>query len=292
MRVSESGMVRTVLRDIMQNRQRLSELHQQASSGTRVRRPSDDPGATATVMQGNSTLSEVEQFESNSSMADEWLSATESVLSEATNSVHRLKELAVRGAGGSMPESSLEALGKEAEQITDHLRSLANTRHGGRYIFSGFKTDTEPFSLNGGDLEDYGGDNGEMIRQIGPDVDLQVNLAGDEVFEDLLDAAVEITKALDTGDSAELQVQMGELDDAMDQLLSARSEVGGRMNRLQLSQQRLEDMKIFMNKVISDASDVDMAEAIMNLSATERSFEVALATAARILPNTLLDYLR
>ncbi len=300
MRISESGMVRTVLRDIMGNRDRLSGLHQQLSSGSTINRPSDDPGGTATVLQVESNLSEIEQFDANCSLAEEWLGATESVLAEATDSVNRLRELAVGGAGDSLPAESMEALGREAEEITDHLLSLANTRHAGKYIFAGHQTSLQegerPFALDYDEEQNvqvqYSGDSGQMMRQVGPDVSLQVNIPGEEVFSDLLQTAAHIRDDLLADDSEAVAGRLQELDEKQDDLLSVRAQVGGRMNRLDMSRERLEDIKIFLRRVVSDTADTDMAEAIMQLSATERSYQVALATAARILPTTLLDYLR
>ena len=64
------------------------------------------------------------------------------------------------------------------------------------------------------------------------------------------------------------------------------------MNRLELSENRLQDMEISIRGAISNTRDADIAQLVMNLATAERAYQTALATGARILPQTLLDYLR
>ncbi len=304
MRISERGMTRTVLTDLMSNRSRLERLHEQLSSGSRINRPSDDPGGTVTYMNIESTLSELEQFRSNTSLARDWLNATESALNETTDLVHRLRELGVRGSTDTMPQESLDALAEEVSEIVDHLMAVANTRHVGRYIFGGYRTEAAPFHWVEdpvpGNHVSYSGDDGLITRRVGPGVEIQVNVPGDlqvggadgGFFDNLLNTAADMRDALFAGDADGLDAGLGELDANQDEILAVRSQVGSRANRLDMSENRLEDMRISLTRVLSETADVDVAEAIMHLSMTERAYQVTLATGARILPQTLLDYLR
>ncbi len=296
MRISERGMTRTILTDLMMNRSRLDRLHEQLSSGKRINRPSDDPGGTVTTMQINGALSELEQFRSNISLAAEWLNSTESVLAETSDVINRLRELSVRGATDTMSEAALGATAEEVSEITDHLLSLANTKHVGRYIFAGYRTDAEPFSLGATGFE-YAGDHGAIMRQAGPGVEVQVNVPGDQgdgdgFFVDLLETASRIRDGLFAGDTAAVNDELDALDRSGEDILAIRAQVGSRVNRLQMSENRLEDMKISLTRTLSETADVDMAEALMELTLVERAYNVSLATGARILPQTLLDYLR
>ncbi len=292
MRVTERGMSRTVLNDLMANRGRLSRIQEQMSSGSRINRPSDDPGGTVTLMRVTSSLSEIDQYQSNISLGRERLNSTEAVLAEASDAVNRLRELAVRGATGSMPDASLNALGQEVSEIFEHLLSLGNTEHVGRYLFSGNQTDTRPFEVDptGGIL--YHGDEADMTRRIGPGIEVPLNINGEATFRDVLESAASIRDALFAGEQGQVDQSLDALDGAQDTLLDERSQVGSRMNRLDMSENRLEDLKISLTRVLSETGDVDMAEAIMDLNLTERAYQVALATGARILPQTLLDFLR
>lgn len=291
MRISENGIVRTVLNDLMINRDRLSDLQQQLSSGARINRPSDDPGGTVTVMQARSTLAEVDQFRTNALIGEDWLRAAESVLGEVSDAVNRLRELAIRGAGDSLAEGSRYAMSQEIEGIAEHLLSLANTRHAGRYLFAGHRTRTEPLSVQGDEIV-YSGDDGSLLYEVGPGIRLTVNVPGDRVFMDILQTALSVGDAVFAGDIPEINHLLEDIDAAEDEVLAVRAELGGRMNRLELSRRRLEETELSMTRLISYTRDADMAELLMRLATAEQAYQVSLATGARILPPTLLDYLR
>lgn len=284
-------MVRTVLNDLMINRDRLATLQQQLSSGFTINRPSDDPGGTVTVMQARSTIAEIEQFRTNALLGEDWLRATESVLNEVSDALSRLRELAIRGAGDTLPDGSRYAVGQEIEGIVDHLLSLANTRHAGRYLFAGHHTRTEPMSLEGDEIV-YAGDDGALEYEVGPGIRLTVNVAGDRVFMDMLDTGLSVGDAVREGNNEEIDGLLEEIDAAEDEVLAVRAQLGGRINRLELSQRRLEETELSMTRLISHTRDADMAELLMRLANAEQAYQVSLATGARILPPTLLDYLR
>ncbi|MFW5896488.1 MAG: flagellar hook-associated protein FlgL [Bacillota bacterium] len=301
MRISERGMTRNVLSDLMANRTRLSRLQEQLSSGSRINRPSDDPGGTMRVMQIKSTLEEIEGFRSNASAAHDWMSATESTLAEISDVVQHVRELAVRGSTDALPQESRDALADEVTESLDHLFSLANSQHVGRYLFGGYKSDEAPYGGDAGTGFTYSGDSGSITRKIGPDVEIQMNVPGTwgataedapGFLEKLLNTTAQVRDDLSSGDLDAVNDGIVDLDERQDEVLSARSSLGSRMNRLQMSENRLEDMDLSLKRMLSETADVDIAEAVMNLNMTERAYNVTLATGARILPQTLLDYLR
>ncbi len=81
-------------------------------------------------------------------------------------------------------------------------------------------------------------------------------------------------------------------DDAIDSNITTRAEIGAKMNRLDLTQSRLEEQEINFESLKSDNEDVDIAETIMNLRMQESVYQASLASGARIMQPTLLDFLR
>lgn len=291
MRISENGMARTVLHDLMMNRNRLSSIYEQLSSGSRINRPSDDPGGTVTVMQIRSSLAEIEQFKTNTTTVTDLLSMAELSLNDVSEALNQLRELVIQGSNDILPDESLNALGQTAEGLVGHLLSLGNTQHAGRYLFSGHQTRTLPFSIEDSVVH-YAGDDGVMVHEVGPGIQMPMNVPGDRIFNDVLDVAVQIRDALLDRDSEAVSEHLDALDAAGDAILTVRAEIGGRVNRLELGRNRLEDMEISLARVMSETADVDMAEMVMRLATAEQAYQTSLATGARILPPTLLDYLR
>lgn len=71
----------------------------------------------------------------------------------------------------------------------------------------------------------------------------------------------------------------------------ARSEIGSRMNRLQLVEDRLSDQEVLFTDLLSKNESVDLEEAIINYMAAELTYNSSLTAAGKILQNSLLDFI-
>ncbi len=78
----------------------------------------------------------------------------------------------------------------------------------------------------------------------------------------------------------------------MDKVLSIRADVGARMNRVELTLNRLDSDNINFTKLMSDNEDMDMAEVIMRLKNEENVYRSSLGGGARIIQPSLIDFLR
>jgi Flagellin and related hook-associated proteins len=85
---------------------------------------------------------------------------------------------------------------------------------------------------------------------------------------------------------------LAEVEDALDTLLRVRADVGARINRLELADARMQELELNVEQLISDNEDVDLARAIIDLKVAENVYRAALASGARIIQPTLLDFLR
>ncbi len=82
------------------------------------------------------------------------------------------------------------------------------------------------------------------------------------------------------------------IDTRMNKILEMRSEVGARMNRIELIQGRLVDMSTNLQSLQSKTEDADMAEVITNLKMGENVYQAALSAGAKIIQPSLVDFLR
>ncbi|SDL67654.1 flagellar hook-associated protein FlgL [Halarsenatibacter silvermanii] len=83
-----------------------------------------------------------------------------------------------------------------------------------------------------------------------------------------------------------------DFDDALDDNLAMRADLGARMNRLEMTEGRLEDNTINLRELLSENQDTDMAETIMEMRMEESVYQASLATGARIIQPTLVDFLQ
>lgn len=297
MRITNNMMARTLVSNLHSHLRRMETLHYQLSSGRRLRVASDDPVATATSMRLHTHRTHTLQQQANVSSALSWLEATDAVLGEATDAMQRALELAVYGASGSHPPEARDAIASEIDQILEHIVDLANASHAGLFLFGGNKTLDKPYDIDPSDPIDavpgYGGDDGLRTYEIGAGVKVAVNVPGDVVFDPLFDVLIQLRDNLRSGNIDELGGPVLEnLQKRIDGLLSIRADVGARANRMSLAAERLKQLELNIEQLIVDNEGVDVVRALTDLKVSENVYRAALGSGARIIPPTLLDFLR
>jgi len=85
---------------------------------------------------------------------------------------------------------------------------------------------------------------------------------------------------------------LGEIDAAIKHISRYRGEVGATSARLKSVEKRLMMDKVNMVSILSRTEDVDIAEAVTNLKMLEYVRQAAMQVGARIIPKTLMDFLR
>jgi len=295
MRISNRGQVDRTLYQLASAQQRMAEEQGRVTSGKRVNRPSDDPLAASRIMAGRTQLDRIAQYQRNISMARSEMTAAESAVTEANDLLTRAGELATQAANGTLTAEHRANIAIEVGQLLTAATSLGNSRYQGRYIFAGHQTDTEPFTPDFSAAPmaiAYNGDDGAMEREIEQGERLEVNTPGSRAWPQVFDALIGLRNALQSNDLAAIQASTGTIAAASTELLEVRSEIGARMNRMDLAEQRLLDEDLMLKTVVAGFENVDMAEAVVELEARETAYQAALAVTGRTANVSLLSFLR
>lgn len=81
------------------------------------------------------------------------------------------------------------------------------------------------------------------------------------------------------------------VDKAEDTLNAAMANLGTRYKRVELTRDKLEDDLLNTEEKLSDNEDVDIADAYINLTQADTLYQAALSATAKILGNSLLNYI-
>lgn len=300
MRVTNQMISNNLLRCIHTNLSELERAQDRLASGREIRRPSDDPVRAVIAMGLRAGLGETVQYQSNIQDALSWLEVTEGALAGAIEVLQRARDLAVQGATDTLPQESRDALKKEVEQLKEQLGTIANSVYGDRYIFGGTKTHVTPY--NDDNDGSWQGNEDDILFEIATGVEMPVNTPGKKLFwwdEDLkkqgaipvLDKLYDLLDNPDTKGS-DISAMIGEIDRVLDSFIATRGEIGARVNRLEMSFERLEQAGFEQTDLLSRAEDADIARAIIDLKNRENAYRVTLAAGARIIMPTLIDFLR
>jgi flagellar hook-associated protein 3 FlgL len=302
MRITNNMLINNMINYIGNNMNNLSKYQSQLATGKKIQVPSDDPVVAARALKLRTDVSEVEQYQRNLKDAQSWLEITEDTLAKMGDILQRARELAVEGANGTSTPEDTQKIMEEIIQLRAQFIQMSNSTYAGRYIFSGFKTNAKLLNDDGTFAIDVG--KSEAIRyEIGIGDDININVTGGELFEDGADATAGSTgkliqdfdnfiSALNAGDHVAISSIIADLDAGINNLLRIRADVGARINRLELTSNRLDSDYVNFTKLMSDNEDVDMAEAIINLMNEENVYRASLSGGARIIMPTLVDFLR
>lgn len=321
MRVTQSMLSNTMLRNLNSSYTRMATLQQQISTGSKLLRPSDDPVGVTKAMSYRTQLTQNVQYDENLDTATKWLDTTDTTLGSVTSAMTRVQELITQAANDTNQTTDREKMLIEIKQIQQEIHDLANTKVGDTYLFSGTRTNeplykkddaTGEITFNGEagpDIEAPENGFGESVNiEIYNNIQLEINTTGamkmfgkiDEVFAKIEEALVgqnditssdEISAILGGTDSQE-DKEYTTIQGAINLMLMERATVGAKQNRVDMMADRLALQKEVLTKQQSNVEDVEYEQAITNLITQESIHNASLSVGGRIIQQTLVDFIR
>jgi len=289
-------MVNSTLRDLSSSLRRLQTTQTRLSTGKQLTRASDDPTAAANALTLRGQKARNTQRERSLLDAQGWLDTADATLSNGLDRLVRAKEIIVRASssGGLADPSARSGLATEIRSIRDDLLALANTKYGGRSLFNGTASG-DAYSAVGL----YQGNDAKVMRDVAPSTNLQVNITGPEIFGteggsvgNMFQVLDRLASAIESGDGAAIATEHANLSAATERMSSATVDIGSRAARVLDVKARAEDEKLRLTTQLSTIEDVDVVDALVRSKAQETAYQAALQVTAKILPPSLLDYLR
>jgi flagellar hook-associated protein 3 FlgL len=179
----------------------LSQTQNQVSSGLAFTAPSQNPIAAGTVSNYDQVLAQSKQYTANGNSAQTGLQIEGTALTQLQNQLQSLRGLALEANSGTQTGEDLSAIAAQATQIQNSLLTIANTQDGnGQYIFSGFATQTQPFSLTATGAA-YAGDQGQQHVQIAAGQTVAAGDNGNVVFNQIKTGNGVFTAAASAGNT-------------------------------------------------------------------------------------------
>jgi flagellar hook-associated protein 3 FlgL len=185
MRVTQGITQTQFLSNINSLETAINQTQNQVSSGVAFSTASQDPIAAGRVNNFTQTLAQSHQYATNANSAQTNLNVEDSAMSQVQNQLQALRTLALEANTGTLTSTDRTAIAQQAAQIQNSLMDLANTQNGsGEYIFSGFSTQTQPFTSSAAGVT-YNGDQGQRQVQIAAGQTVADGDNGNAVFNEI-----------------------------------------------------------------------------------------------------------
>jgi flagellar hook-associated protein 3 FlgL len=274
----------------------LYDASDRLSSGKKINKPSDNAFGMTKVMNYKSGINENEQYLRNLDDAYSYLGYADTVMSSVTTNLTRARELAVQASTGTQTAETRANIAVEIANLRDEIFKMSNSKFRDRYIFSGFKTDTAAYDAG----YNYQGDSGQINVMIDRNSNIAANIPGDTAFsyggKTFMETLDDLYNALMDSDpvvaQTGAQTAITELDNALGEVSNVRADIGARLSYLDKQKTNLEDRNYSLKTFLSNTEDADIAEAVSEIAKTEMALQSLRTSGAKILSQSLLDFLR
>jgi flagellar hook-associated protein 3 FlgL len=296
MRVNPN-MVPDILADLQQSQSTLNTTLQEVSTGKSVTVPSDNPGASAQMVQNTIETANVDQYTQNITDVMTTVQTAASALSSVASSLTQAVSLGTEGANGTNSPANLATLAQQVQSILASVVSDANTSVEGTYLFGGTASTTVPYTADSSSPTGYtyNGNSNVNSVAVGDNLNVQVNVAGSQIFSDssnsVLGALSSLASALQSGNSSQISTATTAVSSALNLVGQQQGFYSNAEGRLNAQETVLQQDTVTLTSQQNNLIGVDEATAATELSQAETDNSAALAAAAKVLPNSLLNYL-
>lgn len=320
-RVTMLGSSNSMLNYIISGESKYYDLSEQAASGLRVIKPSDDSFATKSILDVNSQMNKLDNYLNNMALAQNELDVLDGSLSSLTDLVEKATELTTQASNGTYSNENMDYIKIQIDQVIESVIDLANTEYNGTYIFSGTATSTKTYTINQttGNIT-YNGtpatSDYQRYTTISDGVTVSINTTGDQVFGSytaevpddpgtttvneyapevaagLLGTLKQISNALGDHDPATVSNCLSGLKTALDTVSVNRTKFASVSNRFQITENSIKTTKTQLEAYKSDLRDADLSDVLSDLTAQETALKATYSITSSLLSgSSLLDYL-
>ena len=143
MRMTNKIMRNNSLYNINLNKTLEDKLTNQMTNQSKIVRPSDDPVIAIRALRLRSNVTNVTQYyDKNAPDADQWLNVTGKAMETVNTILTDLYKQAEDASNKYLGSEDLSIILEQMASLTDEFYSSGNVDYAGRYVFSGYRTDT------------------------------------------------------------------------------------------------------------------------------------------------------
>lgn len=138
--------------------------------------------------------------------------------------------------------------------------------------------------------------NDKIKYEISTKNEIEVNTLGRNILtKELFMDITNLIDGIENGDDdlgSMFNDMIQNVDDHKSEILIEHSKIGAKINRLEMTENRLEEERLSFTELLSDNEDADIAKVMTELKSQEMVYNASLSIAAQIVKQSLVDYIR
>ena len=288
--------------DLTSLRAQAEKLQTQISSGNRLTTSSDDPVAASRLraLSRSDTLSKIDTDAANRATSD--LNLADSAMTEFSNTIIRVQQLATQAASGTMTDEQRSSIGTELKQLQSNLVALANTRDSAGHALFGGQTGGDAYTVDASGNASYIGTGTAGQLSLGDGQTVTRGVTGPEFLSftvngtqtDIMSVVKTLSDALDaggTGAATAASNALASLQAGLDSVTTAQTVVGSRLSWIDINVERQTAMATSRATEQQDIGGTDITEAFTRLQELSTVLEASQASFTKLSSLSLFSML-
>lgn len=235
-----------------------SKASQRLSSGKKINSAADDAAGLAISDKMRAQIKGLDMAAKNAEDATSLIQSAEGSLTEVTNMVQRIRELAVQASNDTNTTEDRSKIAKEMVQLYEEIDAIA-----GRTEFNGKTLTTGAFSANGLHFQIGANDGQNLTLSIGA---MKASALNDTFGGDIRSVVSKAATGADSISGASWSGFLSAIDNALATVNDQRAKLGASQNRLEYTVKNLNVSSENLSAAKSRIEDTDMAKEMMNLT--------------------------
>ncbi len=275
---------------------RLRHNNLKIATGKEVHRYQDLGGKSGVLMRTETALVQTQTFQEQNQLLLQRLNLMDGAIEEIKDIASSLQTALIARRNDSTGAST--PLDLEAQGMIERMTAKLNHKIDGRYAFAGSRTETPPVAAaaltdDPSNTDYYQGDQVDLSARIDVRIEAHYGVRADaEPFARLFAALQLATDGHVTDDDAKLQAAAKEAEQALDGIISLRSELNTVTARVQSAVDSQEGTALYLKETVSLLIDTDVPTAMAQIAQDQVSLEGSFATMAQLNRLSLTEYLR
>lgn len=294
MRISTQTLVDRTLNRLQDRLSAFEQAEGRLATGKNFTVSSQDVAGMNSSLALRSERRAVEQANRNGEDGSTRIDLADTKLQQMLTTLRRARDLTIRGSSTLQP-SERNAISEELASLRDELVELSNSSYLGQGLFSGHAAGDAVEFVAGSWT--YSGDLGAINRRVSDSDSIQVNVTGNEAFgfdagETMFDVVDQIITDVNAGDPTAVSAGLDALDRSSQRIQNGLARLGAAGQRIEATLGRNLQIDETLQAQISNIEDVDLAEAVMEITTQEVALQATLGAVGRAIQPTLMTYLR
>jgi flagellin len=241
----------------------LQTAMERLSTGKRINSAKDDAAGLAIASTMTASIRGMNQAVRNANDGISWAQTAEGALSEVTNMLQRIRELAVQSASGTYSDDDRTNLNEEVSALKSQITNiLATTEFNGTRVFNSAASGTT-----------YSAQAGSISIQVGAN-------SGDTIDLDF-DSLSDLASGTEVDSASDAETAMDNVDTMLEAVNTTRAALGAGQSRLASVVNNLTNNVNNLSDARSRIEDTDFSQETTNLAKSQILSQAATAMLAQ-----------